>query len=136
VHAQLSTEIIAAGGVPATVLSASKELEPGARAALLLAEGRFRLDVLIRGDALQAFVRNLTPGQLEFHGDSASPHGTTLTFGDVARYGPGRAGLGFSLSTGSDRLLAKVVIATLRFSERGTVRVTGQAIVRRTMRSG
>lgn len=129
-HRQLSSEITRDDGRRAQVLSASKELEPGARAALLLADGLFRLDVLVQGDALQAFVRNLTPGRLEFRGDSAAPHWETLTFGDVTPYGPGRAGLGFSLvSADSHRVLAKIVVGTLRFPARGVVRVTGQAIV-------
>ena len=50
--------------------------------------------------------------------------------GDVDVYAPGRADLGFRLGSGDDLLLARITIATLRFPERGTVRVSTQAIVR------
>jgi hypothetical protein len=118
------------GGPPGLVLSATKELEPGARAMLLLAEGLFRLDVRVSGDTLQTTVRNLSPGELEMGGSPRSDPGGGLAFGEAAIYEPGRSGLEFVLGSGGDRVTVSAVIATLRFAERGTVRVTTQAIVR------
>ncbi len=97
---------------------------------LLLAEGLFRLDVLIRGDALQTFVRNLSPGPLEIESEAGELGGPSTACGDVSPYSPGRADLGFSIGAGKDRLLVKVTIATLRMADRGVLRVSAQAIVR------
>jgi hypothetical protein len=130
VHRQLATEVELRDGLRGLVISATKEIEPGARAMLLLADGRFRLDVLIRGDALQTFIRNLTDRPLEIRGEAGAPAGPTSTWGDAASYSPGRADLGFSLGAGDDLVEAKVTIGTLRFAERGTIRVSAQAIVR------
>jgi hypothetical protein len=130
VHPQLANEFSAADGGRALLLSASKDLEPGARAMLLHADGLFRLDVLIRGDSLQTFVRNLTDGPLDIHG-GVGESGGTVTLGDAAAYAPGRADLGFTLGAGDERVMAKVVISTLRFADRGTIRVSAQGIVRR-----
>jgi hypothetical protein len=120
---------VAADGGRALLLSASKDLEPGARAMLLQAEGLFRLDVLVRGDSLQTFVRNLTDKPLDIHGDVGESPGT-ITFGDAAAYTPRRADLGFTMGTGDDRVMTKVMISTLRFADRGTIRVSAQGIVR------
>lgn len=117
-------------GSPGLVLSASKDIEPGARAMLLLADDLFRLDVLIRGDSLQTFVRNLTSSELEFRSDVGGQGGGTVTLGDAAALAPGRADLGFTLGAGDDRVLVKVAIGTLRFADQGTIRVSAQGIVR------
>ena len=126
---QLANEIKLRDGRRGLVLSGSKEIEPGARAMLLRADGLFRLDVRIRGDALQTVVRNLTDWPLDIHGDAGELTGATTAFGEIARYAPGRADLGFSLGSGRDLLTARVTIATLRFAERGTIRVSAQAVV-------
>ena len=97
---------------------------------ILLAEGLFRLDVVISGDTLRTVVRNLSSGDLNVDRESASDSGASLAFGEIATYEPGRAGLEFTLGRGGDRVGVKVTSATLRFPERGTVRVTAQAIVR------
>ena len=47
------------------MLSATKEIEPGARAMLLAADGLFRLDVAIVGDTIRTTVRNFSTGELE-----------------------------------------------------------------------
>jgi hypothetical protein len=127
----LAHEIELRDGGRGLVLSASKDLEPGARAMLLLAEDLFRLDVLVVGDSLQTFVRNLTSAELAFRSDMGGESGGTVTLGDAAAYAPGRADLGFTLGSGEDRILTKATIATLRFADRGTIRVSAQAIVRR-----
>ena len=97
---------------------------------LLLAEGLFRLDVVIRGDTLRTVVRNLSSGELAMEGGPASDAGGSIAFGDAAAYQPGRSSLEFALGSGADRVEVSVVIGTLRFAERGTVRVSAQAIVR------
>jgi hypothetical protein len=112
------------------VLSCSKDLEPGARAMLLLAEGLFRLDIMIVGDALQTFVRNLTSGELELHGEVGQPRVAITTLGLAARYAPGRADLRFAVGPADARITIAVTIATLRFPDRGVIRASAQAIVR------
>jgi hypothetical protein len=111
------------------VLSATKELEPGTRAMLLLAEGLFRLDVVVSGDTLQTMVRPFN-GPLRM-GDAQARYDTcTLAFGEIAAYEPGQATIEFALGSGADRVAIKGSLATLRFAQRGTVRITAQAIVR------
>ena len=128
-HRQLANEIELNDGRRGLLLSASKEIEPGARATLLLAEGLFRLDVLIQGDSLQTFIRNFSTGPLEIQGDAGSLGGISAASDAAAAYSPGRADLGFTLGTVSDQVLVRVTIATLNFADRGVVRVSAQAIV-------
>lgn len=110
------------------MLSASKELEPGARAMLLLAERLFRLDVTIDGDTLRTTVRNLSDGPLRMVGDAQDRF--ALGFGELDAYEPAQAGLRFTLGSGADAVAVSVQLATVRFADRGTVRVTGQGILR------
>lgn len=119
------------GGGHVRVISCSKDLEPGTRAMLLLAERLFRFDVMIIGDALQTFVRNLTDGELELHGEVGQPGVAVTTLGLAARYAPGRAGLRFAVGPPDARVVTEVTIATLRFPDQGVIRATAQAIVRR-----
>jgi hypothetical protein len=97
---------------------------------LLLAEGLFRLDVVVLGDTLRTIVRNLSSGQLEIEDGlhpEAEPH---VASGDVESYQPGQGRIKFALGEHDDRVTVDVTMATLHFSERGSVRVSGQAIVR------
>jgi hypothetical protein len=97
---------------------------------LLLAEGLFRLDVVPSGDTMRTVVRNLSPGELEMEDGlhpETEPH---LAFGEVAPYEPGKGRIGFTLGRGSDRVTVNVIMGTLRFPERGTLRITAQAIIR------
>jgi hypothetical protein len=114
-------------------LSASKEIEPGFRAMLLQAEGLFRLDVTLTGDTMRTVVRNLSPGRLHMSGPATESGGLSLGFGSIEKYEPGRVEVEFALGDGSDRVEVAGTIATLRFKERGTVRVTAQVIVRRSL---
>ena len=127
----LAGEIGLPDGASVHVLSASKDLEPGVRAMLLLAEGLFRLDIMIMGDALQTFVRNLTSGELTLTGEVGQPRVATTTLGLAARYAPGRADLRFAVGPEDARVVTEVTIATLRFGDRGLIRVSAQGIVRR-----
>jgi hypothetical protein len=100
------------------------------RAMLLHAEGLFRLDVTIDGDTVKTVVRNLSPGELDTTRRTADLGGASIGFGDVGTYEPGRVEFEFALGRGSDRIAVTGVIATLRFKERGTIRVTAQAVAR------
>lgn len=97
---------------------------------LLLAEGLFRLDVVITGDTMRTIVRNLSSGELRLEPDQGSDSGVSLALGDAAEYAPGRVTLSFALGAGSDRVAVDVVIGTLRLAARGTLQVTAQGIVR------
>ncbi len=127
----LTRELVLPGGARGQVISSSKDIEPGVRAMLLLAEDLFRLDIMIMGDALQTFVRNLTTGELELSGEVGQPRVATTTLGLAARYAPGRADLRFAVGPEDARVLTKVTIATLRFADRGMIRASAQGIVRR-----
>jgi hypothetical protein len=126
----LTRELVLPGGVRGRVLSSSKDLEPGVRAMLLLADDLFRLDTMIVGDTLQTFVRTLTSGELAVAGDVGQPRVATTTIGLAARYAPGRADLRFAVGPEDARIVTEVTIATLRFPERGLIRVSAQGIVR------
>lgn len=97
---------------------------------MLHAEGLFRLDVTLSGDTVRTVVRNLSTGQLEMTGPASDQRGASIGLGEIEGHEPGRVEFGFALGAGADRVEVEGVIATLRFRERGTVRVTGQAIVR------
>lgn len=126
----LAGDLSLSGAGRVRVISGSKDLEPGARAMLLAAEGLFRFDVMIVGDALQTFVRNLTEGELELHGEVGQPRVAITTLGLAARYAPGRADLRFAVGRLDGRVVTEVTIATVRFPDRGIIRATAQAIVR------
>jgi hypothetical protein len=96
---------------------------------LLLAEGLFRLDIMIRGDTLQTIVRNLSTGELEMDRRDGYPD-PHVAIGDITAYEPASVTISFALGAGDDRVEVKALIAILRFAERGTVRVTAQAVVR------
>jgi hypothetical protein len=98
---------------------------------LLLAEGLFRLDVVVTGDTLRTVVRNFSAGELASGHLPGAGAGISLGFGEVAAYEPGRTEIGFALGTGEDRVAVGGTIGTLRPPGRGTVRVSAQLIVRR-----
>jgi hypothetical protein len=97
---------------------------------LLLAEGLFRLDVTLAGDTLRTIVRNLSSSPLKLQGGVYGPPGENIAVGEAAAYEPGRAAIEFTLGSGLDRVDVSVTIGTLRFAERGTTKVSAQAIVR------
>jgi hypothetical protein len=111
-------------------LSASKEIEPGARAMLLLADGLFRLDVVLSDDTIKTVVRNLSAGELTLHDpvDPGRPQG--VVFAEAYALRPSGARIRFSLGTDDDVANVDARIGTLRFDDRGTVRVTVQATIR------
>jgi hypothetical protein len=115
------------------VLTASKELEPGARAMLLLAEGLFRFDVVVSGDTLRTIVRNLSGGRLQMGGETDSPDGVSIAQGDAVVYEPGRAAVSFALGAPGDQVDVSVTLGTLRFADRGTIKISAQATVRQAI---
>lgn len=129
-HRQLASELAPRDGRRGLVISASKELEPGVRAMLVLAEGLFRIDVVVRGDSLQTVVRNLTAGPVQMWDVGQSEEVGSIVLGEAAALGPGRAHMGFVIGSGDDRLMVKVTLATLRFEQRGTFRISAQAVLR------
>ena len=97
---------------------------------LLHAEGLFRLDVTCNGDTAKTDIRNLSRGALTTRGPAGEPSGASIGFGEIEAYSPGRIEFEFSLGSGADRVDVTGMLATLRFRERGTIRLTAQAIVR------
>jgi hypothetical protein len=112
------------------VLSASKEIELGARAMLVLAEDLFRIDLTITSDTLRTVVRNLSSGELTIDGSLGSSTPDVVVFGEAGSFHPSQTRIDFTLGSGDERVRTEVLIGTLHFHDRGTVRVTAQAIVR------
>lgn len=115
------------------MLSDSVDAFEGARAAVLHAPGLFRIDVTPIRDSLRVVVRNLSPGTLscsaaEGYGRPVIPQGSTAA---LAPLRPGHHQTTFTLGEDGDAVEVRVMLATLRLSDRGMVRVTGQATVRR-----
>ncbi|HET9101854.1 MAG TPA: hypothetical protein VFN55_00765 [Solirubrobacteraceae bacterium] len=113
------------------MLSSVKEVEPGMRAMVLIADGLFRLDVAVIGDSLRTVLRNLSPGAVT----RAPPCGGGVedgsgVSGDAAALEPAIARMAFTLGEGSDAVDVSVSVALLSFRERGTVRLTSRAAVR------
>ncbi len=109
------------------MLSASKEVEPGARAMLLVADGLFRLDVTIEGDTLRTTVRNFSTGPLTMTGGTGER--ISVASGAAETYEPSHSGLRFTLGADRDIVDVDIQLGTLRFAERGTIRITAQAII-------
>jgi len=108
-------------------VSNAVEAFEGARVAVLHAEGLFRLDVAVVPDNVRVVIRNLSGRTLTFEPDGY-PRPVVVqgdAHGELALR-PGHHQVAFSLGPTEVR----VVLSTLRAVERGTVRITGQAIVR------
>ena len=127
---QLAAELPQIGGRAGLMLSASREIEPDTRAAILLADGLFRLDVTVLADTLRTTVRNLSTGELTMQGERAAHAAPTNSIGDVDVLRPTGSSVAFALGAGEDRVEVRIAIGTLRFAQLGTYRVTAQAIVR------
>ncbi len=56
--------------------------------------------------------------------------GDHFVAGEIAGYEPARSDMEFALGAGADKVAVKVLLAMLRYPQRGTVRVTAQAFVR------
>ena len=108
-------------------MSDTVEAFEGARVAVLTAPDLFRLDAVITPDSVRVIVRNMSGLPLAFRPDGY-PRPVHVQGGDLGELAlrPGHHQLAFTLGETEVR----VVLATLRALERGTVQVTGQAIVR------
>ncbi|MGZ6617487.1 MAG: hypothetical protein ACXVFQ_24060 [Solirubrobacteraceae bacterium] len=95
---------------------------------LVLADGLFRLDITVSGDTLRTVVRNFTSDELTMSGGVYGPEGANVIVGEATAYQPSRAAVEFAIGS----VQASVTLGTLRFADRGTVRVSAQAIVRQT----
>lgn len=95
---------------------------------LVLAEGLFRLDVSLSGDTLRTIVRNLSAAELSMRRSSGYPV-AAVGFGDIEAHQPSQAKLGFVIGEDADRVEVDVTVGTLRFADRGTVKVSAQAII-------
>ncbi len=93
---------------------------------LVLADGLFRLDVTVSGDTLRTAVRNFTADELQMRGGVYGAEGENVVLGEASAYEPARAALEFSIGS----VEVSVTLGTLRFADRGTVKVSAQAIVR------
>jgi hypothetical protein len=117
-------------GQAITVLSAGREVEQGARSALLLADGLFRLDVIPHDDTIQTVVRSLAPGnRAELR--HVPVGGSTTTAGPPGADPPstGRFGGDVVLVSegGAERTVAKVLVGSVCHLERGVTSFTAQA---------
>jgi hypothetical protein len=131
---ELMPQLVSDLGGGRLLLSASKELERGARAAMFLAPRLFRFDVISEGDTLRTVVRNLSRGALEIDTRHHNEPGTNLVEGGASVYEPAKASVGFTLRTATEEIQAEITIGILSLAERGTVRVTAQASLRQQLR--
>jgi hypothetical protein len=105
------------GGI---ALSCAKAIEEGARAALLLAPGLFRLDISPREDTLKIQVRNLSNGPCEW-ADGGQPL-VLLAF-------DGPAISAHTLRIEVDGQHAAVIVSATRDTERGRMHFVAQACI-------
>jgi hypothetical protein len=130
---QLRTEIPAQeeGGSPVTVISASREVEQGARSMLVLAEGLFRLDVIPHDDTIQTTVRSLASeprAELRFVPVGGGAHALGGQ-GEIVAPSTGRFGGELVLigDDGAERPVAKVLVGSVCHLDRGLTSFTAQA---------
>lgn len=126
---QTTTELPPAepGGAPRIVVSAAREVEQGARSALLLVEGLFRLDVTPHDDTIQTLLRNLSLAaaarlRLGAVGGAASA-------GSQLAVSTGRFGGEVVLieANGRERPVARILVGSVCQPERGVTSFTAQA---------
>lgn len=107
-------------------LSSARELPTGARVAVLLAPGLFRLDLRHLEDTLKISIRNLAGTAIYSLPDAGQP-ATILTTEDVAIERPVATNARLCLRIGSRE--ANIVLSALSGPDAGRARVTAQAIV-------
>jgi ribosomal protein L11 methyltransferase len=113
-------------------LSASRELPTGARVALLLAPGAFRLDVRHLEDTLKVSLRNLSPAPIKQLADVGPPR-TIVTNHDetITRSTMTNSRMVLRIGSGSSALDAEIVLSALSGLEGDSGgRVTAQAVIR------
>ena len=129
---QLARTLDSPGGA-VVVLSASREVEHGARGMILVLPGVFRLDARPTGDTLQTIVRGFERRRLEFegHGQRGPAFAYAEQTDQLAGLGPARFDIRFALRGERDTVRVETIVGALRFPERGVTRLTAQATVRR-----
>ncbi len=112
-------------------LSSARELPMGARVALLLAPGAFRLDVRHLEDTLKVSVRNLSETPIRQVADVGPPR-TIVTHEDVtiARPTMTNSRMLLRIGSGSSARDAEIVLSALSGGGRDSGRVTAQAVIR------
>ena len=86
--------------------------------------------MLVSGDSLRTLVRNFSTGELRMTSGPYGPEGANVIVGEAAGLEPARTAIEFTLGDPGDQVDVSVTLATLRFADRGTVRVSAQAIIR------
>ncbi len=107
-------------------LSSARELPTGARVAVLLASGLFRLDLRHLEDTLKISIRNLSGSPIHSLPDDGPPT-TVLTTDDFTIERPVATNARMRLRIGARE--ANVVLSALSGPEHGLARVTAQAII-------
>lgn len=112
-------------------VSGSVELEQGARGALILVDELFRLDVCPRGDTLRVVTRPLAGAEAALSGSGYS--GAVVACSErlhrLASLSPARFDVTVQLRRDGLAATAPVLIGALHFPDRGTTRLTAQAVV-------
>ena len=112
-------------------ISASREIEDGARGMLLLVEDLFRLDAQPSGDTLQLSARNLSSGEITLdavgYGGAVFVQGGEIAHSDALR--PGHFDAEVTIRAAGRATVTTIIIATERRPSRGSVRLTAQAVV-------
>ena len=109
--------------------SSSVEAFEGARVALVLCDGVFRLDAVFVPDRLQFPVRNMTSGALSYELEGYPREVFVQGDADLPDlpFVPGHHEFSFRLG---DEIEVSVLLATLQLVDTGLVRITTQALVR------
>jgi hypothetical protein len=114
-----------------TVISASRDVEQGARSMLLLADDLFRLDVVPHDDTVQTILRNLSPAQaIELR---LSPvGGASYSLGDERGFvTPSTSRFGGEVvliaDDGTERAVARLLVGSVCHLDRGLTSFTAQA---------
>ena len=112
-------------------LSSGRELPSGARVAVLLAPGLFRLDLRHLEDTLKVSVRNLSGAPI-YSIPTDGPPRTILTTDDVAVQRPlaTNSRMRLRLGSGASAQEAEIVLSALSGIEAGMSRVSAQAVIR------
>jgi hypothetical protein len=125
---QVTTPLGADGLV---AVSGGTDLEPGARGAVLLVDGLFRLDACPQQDTLRLVVRPLAEVETKLGGPSYA--GAVAVSAEqldrLAAMRPSRFELEVSLRRARRTGSARILLAALQLDGHGTTRVTAQAIV-------
>lgn len=112
------------------MISTARQVEQGARAALLLVDGLFRLDVIPHDDTIQTIVRSLAPGRrAELR--QVPVGGATTAQGPPGVEPPATSRFGGDVvltdERGRERTVAKVLVGSVCHAERGVTSFTAQA---------